>query len=67
MGSGAQHLSERARWHELQSAVSTIVMGRPLGVDVRREVDQARRDLGSPKNPGIAGSVSLPRAVGEEG
>ena len=64
MGSGVQHLSERARWHELQSAVSTIVMGRPLGVDVRREVDQARRDFGSPNNPGLAGLVSLPRAGG---
>ena len=65
MGSGAQHLSERARWHQLQSAVSSIVMGRSLGVDVRCAAAQVRLDLGLPQDPGIAVMVSLPRAVGE--
>lgn len=67
MGSDVQHVSERARSNESHSAVSTIVMGRPLGVEVHCEVDRGQRDLGPPKHPGIAVVESLPRAVGEEG
>lgn len=60
MRSRVEEPSERVRWHELQSVLSRIVLGRPLGVDVRREIDQARRDHGSPRDPSLGAVLQLP-------
>lgn len=63
---GVDQPSERARWHQLQSVLARIVLGRPLGVDVRREIDQARREHGSPQDPGLGVVLRLPTGPGED-